>query len=112
MECETTTPPLQAIGGAEFTGTSFPCPQGGKVPQLFRRTVAVADVKVGSAQLDLLDMTAVKLLAKIMARYGQRYPITVTADLELIAGAKSFVAALVLGWKSVDVDVLISGITP
>jgi hypothetical protein len=110
MEREPTTPPLQAIGGAEVTGTSVQCLQGCEVPQLFRRTVPVADVKVASAQLDLLDTTAVKLLAQIMARYGQRYPITVTADLELISGAKSFAAALVLGWRSVDVDVLIPGV--
>lgn len=71
-----------------------------------RRMVPISDVKVDPSLMRQINQSLVEKLAKMIAAFGLRHPITVTTDLQLVAGAKWFAAARMLGWVNVEVVVV------
>jgi len=72
--------------------------------QKFRRVVVpVASIILGETFGRELDQDYVSMLAAIVERYGLRHPITVTADLRLLAGHPWLAAVQRFGSPMVEV---------
>jgi hypothetical protein len=55
---------------------------------------------------DSLSDAAIKLIADDLARNGQRVPVEITSDSQLVDGERRWRAARQLGWDSIDVVVV------
>jgi hypothetical protein len=74
----------------------------------FRRAVVpVSSIAVGETYGRLFDDDFVDLLAAVLEHdRGLRHPITVTKELEVLAGHQWFAAVQRLGWKEVEVVII------
>ena len=71
-----------------------------------RRSVPVSAINIDPLLIQEMDQKQLGELAAVIAAFGLRDPITLTADFKLLAGAKLFAVAQRLGWTTIDAVVV------